>query len=86
MPDTDKRKTTERITMRMTPVERALVEAAVNRSAEPWRGISHHVRQVILKWAMEKESKRKNPPGWNARQMKRRHGRTGYNARVGGRS
>lgn len=45
------RQTTERVTIRLTPVDRKLLGDAVQLSNESWRGVSHHVRNAALNWA-----------------------------------
>ncbi len=45
------RKATARLTLRFTPGQLEQVHEAIRWTDEPWRGMSFHVRQVILEWA-----------------------------------
>ena len=45
------RSTTERITIRLTPDDRTILDAAIAAGNESWRGISHHVRNAAMHWA-----------------------------------
>jgi len=45
------RKATARLTLRFTPGQLEQIHEAVRWTDEPWRGMSFHIRQVILEWA-----------------------------------
>jgi len=45
------RKATARITLRFTPTQLDQVRERIRWTDEPWRGMSHHLRELILEWA-----------------------------------
>jgi len=45
------RNATARLTLRFTPDQLERVHDRIRWTDEPWRGMSFHVRQVILEWA-----------------------------------
>lgn len=42
---------TVRRTLRFTPTQVDVVDAAISTSVDAWRGFNHHARQAILHWA-----------------------------------
>ncbi len=47
------RRATERITLRFTPTERGLLSKAIDLQRDSYRGISYHLRTILLRWATE---------------------------------
>lgn len=45
------RQTTERITLRFTPDQRAVLNAAIATDPNAWMGVSHFARQAVMHWA-----------------------------------
>ena len=45
------RNATARLTLRFTPDQLEQIHKAIRWTDEPWRGMSFHVRQVLLEWA-----------------------------------
>jgi hypothetical protein len=44
-------KFTDRVNLKLTKEQKALLLEAISLSDDAWRGISHHARQAVINWA-----------------------------------
>jgi hypothetical protein len=63
----------ERVTLRFTPDQKAVILAAIAESDKAWAGISFHIREAVLHWARGMLSSRRTPRRRDSELLPRAH-------------